>query len=143
MTQDYANKARALRAKAADKAVSSAERDSLLAKARELEAKYGSVTVDSTITDETTITGRDGRGYPSTWDYHAWTFYEPPPPPRHTQAEEDAINARRRREAWDMLWNLHREQERWNRPPDDVYNEQYDGNDPQETEEDDRYWEVP
>lgn len=57
---DYAQKARALRAKAADPVVPEAERQALLEKAAELEAKYSKP--NSPFTDQTTVTSRDGFG---------------------------------------------------------------------------------
>ncbi len=71
---DYAQKARALRAKAADPVVTESERNSLLAKARELEAKYGNRS--SPFTNHTTVTSRDGRpsgGYQPSDQY--WVDY--------------------------------------------------------------------
>lgn len=61
---DYHSKIRALRAKAADPVVTPEERTSLLAKAKELEKKYGKVTEFSPRIDDTVITSRDGRWSP-------------------------------------------------------------------------------
>ncbi len=75
---DYAAKARALRRKAADPVTTPGERESLLAKARELEAKYPDAKggyFSFTIQD-TTITSRDGRpsgGYTPSDAF--WTEY--------------------------------------------------------------------
>lgn len=120
---DYTGKARALRAKAADHAVTPEERKILLAKAEELEAKYGKQS--SPITDDTTTTSRDGRYNPFAYrgGHFEWTWDVPPQPRPFDQEEWQ----RRNRAAWEQLWNLHRSQEQWNRPHDEdvIYEEKY------------------
>lgn len=75
MPRDYQETIRALRAKANDRATGPDERAALLAKANEMEAKYGNSNSGST--DDTTIFSRDGRG--------RWVPWTPPvPAPTHT-----------------------------------------------------------
>lgn len=103
---DYAQKARALRAKAADPVVPDVERRALLEKARELEAKYGNSS--SLFTGDTTVTSRDGFFYPTGTTHRATTV-----PPSA--------------EAWRATWNLFHNQHLWNKPPaeEDIIEENY------------------
>jgi hypothetical protein len=86
---DYAHKISALRRKAADKSATPAEAKILTAKADELEAKYGNA--NSSFTDDTVTTSRDGR----------------------------ATTVPTSEEAWRQVWLLFHQQHQWNKPPTD------------------------
>jgi Protein of unknown function (DUF2786) len=76
---DWPNIIRALRAQAADPGIGEAERAAFTEKADKLEAKYGNSSSPST--DDTTVTGRDGRwvrqpaGFRPTADQEYWDEY--------------------------------------------------------------------
>ena len=126
---DYAAKARALRAKAADRAVTQQEREALLAKADELEKKHGTggyfnFTVHAP--DDTTVTDRTGR---------TGQWYRPPSPGFRPAADS---------EFWtDYMANLLRQQHMWNRTwnseEEDIVEETYAWQ-PEDDEDEDAYY---
>lgn len=103
---DYVDKARKLRAKAADPTVTAEERESFMAKAREFEAK--AIKQDSRFTDDTTVTGRDGRSYNERRPFVYWnsaSHYGKAP--QYSQESED------------ILYRLFFMQPTWNRSSED------------------------
>lgn len=101
---DYAAKARALRAKAADPVVPDVERRALLEKARELEAKYGNA--NSPFTNDTTVLGRDGRPPYGSPGWYTWV---------------EVQRMYRQQQATQTAEDLAREQWRWNTEYYDIH----------------------
>jgi hypothetical protein len=106
MPRDYGETIRALRAKAADKAVTPEEAKILREKADELEAKHGNV--NSPFTDDTTTTSRDGRY----WEYAPYNVFYPKP-------ETEEARRARWQEAYRQTWDLFLRQNMWNPPPEE------------------------
>lgn len=130
MARDYAALVASLRRKAADPVVLEPERRALLERAEAIEKNHPeAVTASSRFTDDTTVTSRDGRYNPFTRPANwTWVYYDDGPftKPNPKPGENPDFD-RQTREAWDTLWNLHRNQAQWNKPPDtdDLYEEEY------------------
>jgi hypothetical protein len=97
---DYQARMSALRALAEHASTPEHERALAREKLAEMEAKHGNF--NSRATEDTTVTGADGRHH---FFYPTQTTTVPP---------ENVSQA-----AWDALWNLYHNQYQWNRPPAD------------------------
>lgn len=112
MPRDHLATIRALRAKAADPAVTPDEAKALTEKADELAEKYGNPS--SPPTDDTTVTSRDGFWTPPSYMYDPDGTFNPfRRPPGFTDPQAAS-------KAWETLRDLHKNQHKWNRPPDEA-----------------------
>jgi hypothetical protein len=95
-TRNYSDTIRALRTKAADRAIGPAEARVLRAKADELEAKYGNAS--SPPTDNTTVTGPTpdeaweelNRLFKNQWQWND-KYYDRHGNSRYTEADQDDL----------------------------------------------------
>ena len=117
---DYRARIKALRALGAEgSGATDHERALANQRASELEAKHGIKTETSPITDDTTVTGRDGRRYPVYEGF--WFRWTPPPSP-----ESEEVRRRRYEEAVRQTESLFKQQWQWNPPPDEDEDSMYE-----------------